>query len=149
MDFIHNIASSRLVEISIDFDDILTHIYAESAWHTMSHPELMTLTADNAKLLEQRIGEGVTDLKTRFAGFLAFVNVNPNTDNENIFLAFKLSQKYPPTLPDALHNAIVSLLASYALMRSYEVGDGDKGLYGTAWRKYRAQAALLLARATM
>lgn len=154
MDFIHNIAHSRLVELTIDFNEVLASFFTESDWYTLGLTELTPLTPRDSRLLEQRIAEGVDDLHTRLAAYLAFVNVNPNSDDANIYLAFELPSRFPSWLPAALRAAIVGTLASYVLMRSYEpagsiAAEAGGGLYGTAWRRYRARTMLLLARAEL
>ncbi len=152
MDFIHNIACGRLVELTIDFDEVLASLYTESDWYTLGRPELAPLTARDNHLLEQRIAEGVRQLHTRFAGYIAFVNINPNSDAENIFIAFELPSRYPSWLPAALREAVIGALSAYVLMRAYEpagsvAAEAGGGLYTTAWRRYRARITLLLARA--
>ncbi|MBQ9466815.1 MAG: hypothetical protein IJU62_07550 [Muribaculaceae bacterium] len=154
MDFIHNTACGRLVELTIDFDEVLASLYTESDWYTLGRPELSPLTARDSRLLEQRIAEGVADLHTRFAAYLAFVNINPNTDDSNIFLAFELPSRIPKWLPAALRGAVVATLSAYVLMRAYEpagsiAANAGGGLYATAWRRNRARIALLLARAEL
>ena len=62
MDFIHNISKSRLIEVSINIDDVLDRIYSQSALHVSYHPECILLTSDNGRLLEQSI----TDSETSF-----------------------------------------------------------------------------------
>lgn len=131
--------------ITIDLDNILDRIYAESAWHAAYQPEVKLLTPDNARMLEMRIEDGLADLHSRISGYVSSWNYNPYIDNGNITIGLAL----PATMEaqaDAVRGIVVDLLANYALMRFY----GDDGTYyGTAWRLNRVRLMLLMARATM
>ena len=131
------------VRINIDLDEILNRIYAESARRAVGETDAFVLTADQSRLLEQYISEGFNELCVRMGGYVSLSSFNPNSDDNNIILHLSLRHSEGPGLDSLLHKAITELLAHYALMRVY----GDEGTwYGTAWRKYRAQALLVLAR---
>lgn len=131
------------MKLTIDLDEILDRIYAESAWHAAYDRDIPTLTPDNARMLEMRVEDGLNELRTRLAGYLTQWNYNPHIDKQNITLTLKTKHEPTTSLVDAMHGAIVGLLSAYALMCFY----GENGTYyGTAWRLHRTKIMLLLAR---
>ena len=131
------------MKITIDLDNILNRIYAESAWHASYQPEVKLLTPDNARMLEMRIEDGLADLRTRISGYIDSWNFNPHLDRGNITITLAL----PATMDchtQPMSGTITDLLANYALLQFY----GSEGThYDTAWRLNRARILLLLARA--
>ncbi|MBR4217558.1 MAG: hypothetical protein IKR71_00745 [Bacteroidales bacterium] len=135
-----------ITRIYIDLDEILNRIYAESARRALCAPDVPLLSADQSRLLEQYIESGFREVQVRIGGYVALASFNPNSDDNNIILHLQLRHNSGEPLSQLLHYALVELLAHYALMRFY----GDEGTwYGTAWRKYRAQVLLMLARDQM
>ena len=131
------------VRIIIDLDEVLNRIFSESARRAVGEPDAFVLTTDQSRLLEQYIAAGFNELCVRMGSYVALSSFNPNCDDGNIVLHISLRYIDGRGIDTLLHMAIVELLAHYALMRVY----GDEGTwYGTAWRKYRAQALLVLAR---
>ena len=130
-------------KITIDLDEVLNRIYAESARHAIAEPDVLVLTSDQSRLLEQYIETAFRELHVRMGGYVVLASFNPNADSGNIVLHLALAHCQGDMVANLLHHAIVELLAYYALMRVY--GD-ENTYYGTAWRKYRAQAMLVLAR---
>lgn len=135
--------TKKNINIVIDLDEVLQRIYAESARRALAAPEVYVLTDNNENLLEQYIHSAMHDVKTRMAGYITLFSYNPNSTERNIVLQLKLEHPAGSSLDTAMHDALVELLANYALLRFY--GERDT-YYGTAWRKYRAQLMLVLAR---
>lgn len=130
------------MKITIDLDTILERIYAESAWHAMYQPEVKLLTPDNARMLEMRIEDGLTDLRARIRGYVENWNYNPHLDKGNITITLTL----PSTMDsqcDTVAGIIVDLMANYALLQFY----GNNGThYETAWKVNRARLTIMLAK---
>lgn len=133
-------------QITINLDDILNRIYAESAWHTAYRKGAYTLTPDNAAMLEMRIADGLSDLRSRMAGYVKFWNYNPNIPDGNITIELKFEKPVPDGTGDTLKGAITELLAFYALMCFY--GEKDTN-YGTGWRLHRTKVKLVLSLDTL
>ncbi len=148
MDFIHNISKSRLIEVSINIDDVLDRIYSQSALHVSYHPECILLTSDNGRLLEQSITDAVNALVSSLSGYVAFVNINPNAESEGIFIALKLPRGcvVPEGVGYAMRCAVVEAICNHVLAGIYERATGN-GLYRTGWRAGVALARVLMARA--
>lgn len=131
------------MKITIDLDTVLDRIYAESAWHAMYQPEVKLLTPDNARMLEMRIEDGLSDLRARIEGYVEGWNYNPHLAKGNITILLSL----PSTMDchaDAVKGIIVDVLAYFALMMFY----GDEcSRFNIAWRMNRARILLLLAKA--
>lgn len=131
------------MRITIDLDEILDRIYAESAWHAAYDEKIKVLTPDNARMLEMRIEDGLNDLRTRLAAYLNEWNYNPHIDKGNITIGITFKHDQPQEVEQSLHGAVVEMLAAYALMCFY----GEDGTYyGTAWRLYRTKIMLIMAR---
>ena len=135
--------TKKNINITADLDDVLDRVFAESARHAIAAPEVYRLTADNSRLLIQYVESALHDLRTRMGGYVTLWSFNPNSETRNVVIQLKLAHPASAGLDDIMRDALVELLAYYALMRFY----GDDGTYyGTAWRKYRAQLMLVLAR---
>jgi hypothetical protein len=52
------------MEISVDLDDVLQHIYAQSAWHCAHNKQLYRLTSDNSTMLSLKVKEAFRALFT-------------------------------------------------------------------------------------
>lgn len=131
------------INITINLEDIFQSVYIESARHAMAAPQTYILTEDNAALLTKYVEDGMTDVRTRMAGYVTLCSFNPNVDERNIVLQLKLEHDSSPNLDNAMADVLKQLLANYVLLRFY--GEQDT-YYGVAWRKYRAQLMLVLAR---
>ena len=135
--------TKKNININADLDDVLDRVFAESARRAIAAPEVYRLTADNSRLLTQYVESALHDLRTRMGGYVTLWSFNPNSETRNVVIQLKLVHPASAGLDDIMRDALVELLANYALMRFY----GDEGTYyGTAWRKYRAQLMLVLAR---
>jgi hypothetical protein len=135
--------TKKNINIAVDLNDVMQRIFAESARRALATPEVYVLTPDNSRLLAQYVESGLNDVKIRMAGYVTLCSFNPNIDERNIVLQLTLQHSASPQLDTVMHDALVELLANYALLRFY--GEHDT-YYGTAWRKYRAQLLLVLAR---
>ncbi|MBO4870728.1 MAG: hypothetical protein J5565_01940 [Muribaculaceae bacterium] len=135
--------TKKNININADLDDVLDRVFAESARRAIAAPEVYRLTADNSRLLTQYVESALHDLRTRMGGYVTLWSFNPNSETRNVVIQLKLVHPASAGLDDIMRDALVELLAYYALMRFY--GD-DSTYYGTAWRKYRAQLMLVLAR---
>lgn len=135
--------TKKNINLAVDVAEALDRVYAESARRALAAPEVYRLTADNYRLLTQYMESGLRDLRTRMGGYVTLCSFNPHAESRNVVLQLTLQHAAPPQLDELMHGALVELLAYYALMRFY--GDRDT-YYGTAWRKYRAQLLLVLAR---
>ena len=135
--------TKKNINIAVDLDEVLQHIYVESARRGLAAPEVYVLTPDNERLLAQYIKSGLHDLTARMAGYVHLCSFNPNADERNIVVQLTLEHAASAAIDRPMHDAMVELLANYALLRFY--GERDT-YYGTAWRKYRAQLLLVLAR---
>ena len=130
-------------KIIIDLTEILNRVYAESARHALCQPDALVLTPDQNRLLTGYLEAGFQELCVRMGGYVALHSFNPHAESANVQLHLSLRWCCGERVATLLQHAIVELLANYALMRVY----GDDGTcYGTAWRKHRAQALLVLAR---
>ena len=118
-------------------------MYAESARRAIAAPDVYVLTDDNSRLLTQYMESALRDVHTRMGGYVHLCSFNPHASERNVVLQLTLQHAVPPSVDAAMRDALVELLAYYALMRFY--GDSNT-YYGTAWRKYRAQLLLVLAR---
>ncbi len=130
-------------KITIDLNEILNRIYAESARRAIGEPDALVLTPDQNRLLAGYLEAGFDELCVRMGGYVALHSFNPHAESGNVQLHLSLRWCRGERVEALLHHAIVELLAHYALMRVY--GDSDT-CYGAAWRKHRAQALLVLAR---
>ena len=131
------------MKITIDLTEILDHIYAESAWHAAYDEKIRLLTPDNERMLEMRIEDGLYDLRPRLAGYITQWNYNPHLESGNISMTLQFRKEQPGAVEQAMHDAIVELLAAYALKCFY----GEEGTYyGTAWRLYRTKVMLIMSR---
>ena len=72
------------VTITIDFDEILDMVYAQSAWHAAYDKTVRVLTPDNRNMLLLKLKEGYADLRQRVLGYLIFDNYNPNIQTQNL-----------------------------------------------------------------
>lgn len=129
------------ITIQINLDEVLDRIYAESAWRAAHRNDVYTLTPDNERMLSIKVGQGLSELLARLAGYVTAWNYNPNTLENNISVTLTVDDGTPEA--DTLHATVVEALAFYALLQFY--GEQDT-YYGTAWRKHRAHAVLLLCR---
>ena len=135
--------TKKNIYITVELDEALNLVYAESARRALAAPEVYRLTADNYRFLSQYMESAVRDLRTRMSGYVTLCSFNRHASERNVVLQLTLQHTVPPSVDVAMHDALVAVLAYYALMRFY--GDSDT-YYGTAWRKYRAQMLLVLAR---
>ena len=130
------------MKITIDFDSILDRVYSESAWHAAYAPGVALLTPDNARMLEMRIEDGFTHLRSRLSGYLDSWNFNRFLEKGNITIELVLAPAMD-SMEATLRDIIVQALASYALKSFY--GE-ETSCYGTSWRMYCARLMILLAR---
>lgn len=138
------------VTITIDFDDILNYVYAQSAWYNAHEPGARILTADNRNLLLTKLNEGYADLRQRVLGYLEFDNYNPNTGSANITMTFGFKHIPQNGFDIALHDTVVALLAHFVLMRFYGEIDSrgmkhGSSIYNLEWRRYKAKLLLAFA----
>lgn len=138
------------VTITIDFDDILNYVYAQSAWYNAHEPGARILTADNRNLLLTKLKEGYADLRLRVLGYLEADNYNPNIASANITMTFSFKHAQQVGFDTALHDTVVALLAHFILMRFYgEIDPRDvqhgSSIYHLEWRRYRAKLLLAFA----
>lgn len=136
--------------VTIDFDEILNYVYAQSAWYTAHEPNARVLTPDSGKMLLLKLKEGYADLRQRVLGYLESDNFNPNIDKGNITMTFTFKHRQQAGFDTALHDTIVALLAHFVLMRFYgEVDPRDKqhgsSIYNLEWRRYKAKLMLTFA----
>ena len=138
------------VTITIDFDEILDMVYAQSAWHAAYDKTVRVLTPDNRNMLLLKLKEGYADLRQRVLGYLTFDNYNPNIQTQNITMTFGFRHIPQLGFDDALHDTIVALLAHFVLMRFY--GEVDQrgmehgsSIYNIEWRRYKAKLMLAFA----
>ncbi len=136
--------------VTIDFDEILNYVYAQSAWYTANEPNARVLTPDSGKMLLLKLKEGYADLRQRVLGYLESDNFNPNIDKGNITMTFTFKHRQQAGFDTALHDTIVALLAHFVLMRFYgEVDPRGKqhgsSIYNLEWRRYKAKLMLTFA----
>lgn len=136
--------------VTIDFDEILNYVYAQSAWYTAHEPNARVLTPDSGKMLLLKLKEGYSDLRQRVLGYLESDNFNPNIDKGNITMTFTFKHRQQAGFDTALHDTIVALLAHFVLMRFYgEVDPRGKqhgsSIYNLEWRRYKAKLMLTFA----
>jgi hypothetical protein len=136
--------------VTIDFDEILNYVYAQSAWYTAHEPNARVLTPDSGKMLLLKLKEGYADLRQRVLGYLESDNFNPNIDKGNITMTFTFKHRQQAGFDTALHDTIVALLAHFVLMRFYgEVDPRGKqhgsSIYNLEWRRYKAKLMLTFA----
>ncbi|MBO7609085.1 MAG: hypothetical protein J6S96_02635 [Muribaculaceae bacterium] len=131
------------INITINFDDVFDRVFAESARRALAASGVYVLTEDNAPLLVKYIEDGLADVRTRMDGYVTLCSFNPNVDERNIVLQLALKHAATPSLDNVMADTLTQLLANYVLLRFY--GESDT-CYGIAWRKYRAQLLLVLAR---
>jgi hypothetical protein len=131
------------MEISVNLDDVLQHIYAQSAWHCAHNKQLYRLTSDNSTMLSLKVKEAFDNIYTQNMAYVSFANFNPNISAANIRFSFTFSHPYHEALPHDVEQIIEHALAAFALMRCY--GDLDD-YHATAWRKYSAQLRMVFAR---
>lgn len=135
--------TKKNINLAINLDDILQRIYTESARRALAFPDTILLTPDNDRLLAQYIEDGLNDANSRMSGYVTLCSYNPNATERNIVLQLTLRHAASIEIDKVMHDALLALLVNYALLRFY--GERDT-YYGTAWRKYRAQLLLVLAR---
>lgn len=138
------------ITITIDIDDILNYVYAQSAWYNAHKPGARVLTADNRNMLLIKLREGYADLRQRVMGYLYFDNYNPNTTSANITMTFTFKHEQGPLFETALRDTIVALLAQFMLMRFYgeldpHTNDHSPSIYHLEWRRYKAKLLLAFA----
>lgn len=136
--------------VTIDFNEILNYVYAQSAWYTAHEPNARVLTPDSGKMLLLKLKEGYADLRQRVLGYLESDNFNPNIDKGNITMTFTFKHQQQAGFDTALHDTIVALLAHFVLMRFYgEVDPRGKqhgsSIYNLEWRRYKAKLMLTFA----
>lgn len=136
--------------VTIDFDEILNYVYAQSAWYTAHEPNARVLTPDSGKMLLLKLKEGYADLRQRVLGYLESDNFNPNIDKGNITMTYTFKHRQQAGFDTALHDTIVALLAHFVLMRFYgEVDPRGKqhgsSIYNLEWRRYKAKLMLTFA----
>ena len=138
-----NTPKTYTLKITIDKSEILNEIYAASAWHCVAHPEARCLTPDFERLVMKAVGEGFTDFRSRFLGYLSFSNFNPNIAQQNVQLHLLFFHPTTDELAEEVKEAVVQTLANYALRAFY----GEQNdVYDSAWRLHRAQLMLIFGR---
>lgn len=140
----------HFVTITIDFDEILNYVYAQSAWHCAYNEHERILTNDNRNMLLIKLKEGYADLRDRVLGYLDFDNYNPNVDSRNIIMKFAFKHEQPLGFDSALHDTVVALLAHFILMRFYGEVDPKGAKYGSSifnleWRRYKSKLMIVFA----
>ncbi|MDO4511793.1 MAG: hypothetical protein Q4B68_08260 [Bacteroidales bacterium] len=123
------------LHLTIDKEQILNIIYAESAWYCILHPEAKPLSPDVERLCMMRVKEGFEELKQHFMAYIYFSNFNPNLPKGNITLELRFFNPIPDMLEEMVHEDVAQMLAWWALKRFY--GD-DASYYHTAWLKHRS-----------
>lgn len=136
-------AGRHLLDVSINFDQIFNRIYAESGWYGAHNPNVQVLTPDQRGMFTLKIKAAYNDLFSLIAGYIVAWNFNPNIEDHNITFTFGLKNTFDDALPTNLEQIIIDVLANYVLMSAY--GDAES-LYGTAWRKSKAQLIVAFAR---
>lgn len=141
MRFILEHQPRHALTVSVSIDAVLERIAAHSAWHAAHNPNVVELNADHRRLLTLSIEQGFADLRTRFAGYIAAWNWNPNSEDEAIAVLFKLEKRASATMVDVVADVMVEILAAHALMQFY---GREASYFDASYRKHRAQLALLL-----
>lgn len=138
------------VTIYIDFDEILNHVYSQSAWHGAHNENVRILTPDNRNMLLLKLKEGYSDLRQRALGYLEFDNYNPNIDSRNIIMRFAFKKEPKLGFDTALHDTVVAILVQFVLMRFY--GEIDprgmshgSSIFNLEWRRYMAKLMISFA----
>jgi hypothetical protein len=131
------------LEVSIDLDDVINSICAQSAWHCVHNPKLYRITPDNRRLITLKVKEAYDLLTAKAMGYISFANFNPNIEHANIRLTFSFRHPFDEALPTQLKQILENAFAAYALMRCYS---GIDDYHATAWRKYSAQLMLAFLR---
>ena len=131
------------MEISVNLDDVLDSIYAQSAWHCAHNKQIYRLTPDNSTLLSLKVKEAYDNIYTQNMAYVSFANFNPNLNAANVRFNFIFRHPYHEAMPQDVKQIIENALVAFALMRCY--GDLDD-YYETAWRKYSAQLRMVFAR---
>ena len=127
--------------VTVDIDEVLNLIVAESEWRASHAPFVFRLTTDHSRLLKQRVAVAFADLRIHLAGYLLASNCNPELPGESIVLVLGLEHEPRQGFGDAMHDAVVRALAFHVLRSFY----GEEGTYyGTACRQARARILLLL-----
>ena len=130
------------ITITADLGTVLDRICAESAWRKALYPDERLLTRDNSRMLSLLVGEGFGEWTRRMGAYVKAKNFNPNLDTGGILLTFSL-RSLPEGFAESMQDALTAALAFYVLKTVY----GEETTYfGTAWRKFRTQAVLLLAK---
>lgn len=139
------------VKLTIDLDEILNNVLAESAWRGAYDESVRVLTRDQSALIERKIRAGFDDLCLRTAGYLVLSSFNSAAESDHIRLWYQLRHAPEAGMDELMHSIVVQMLGYYALWSFYGVHDGDllrhnESVYHLAWRKWRTQLLLLLAR---
>lgn len=131
------------LDVSINLNDVINSICAQSAWHCAHNEKLYRLSPDNSRLLTLKVKEAYDELTAKAMAYITFANFNPNLEQGNIRLTFCFRHPYADELPTQLKQILENAFAAYALMRCY--GEHDD-YHATAWRKYSAQLMLAFVR---
>lgn len=131
------------MEISVNLDDVLESIYAQSAWHCAHNEQLYRLTSDNRTMLSLKVKEAYDNIYTQNMAYVSFANFNRNLSAANVRFNFTFSHPYHEAMPQDVKQIIENALAAFALMRCYDKVDD---YFATAWRKYSAQLRMVFAR---
>ena len=133
---------SFCLKLTLDSEDALKRVWAESAWRVAVDTDEHLLTPDNERLVSQMMKEGFDEICSRLSGYIELASFNNNATTGNIILWLRFRHYWREAVSAAIAADIVEALAQYALMRFY----GDVGYYGVAWRRALAHVLLILAR---
>ena len=130
------------MNISIDLDNVLERIYAESAWHAAYNPGVAALTPDNRATLNRRIDDALADLRQRIDGYVTQWEFNHHLDEGNITIALRL-KPHMDVHAAAIKDSITDVLAQFALKSHYT---GTNNHFDLAWQVARARITVFLAK---
>ncbi|MBR5102367.1 MAG: hypothetical protein IK092_04525 [Muribaculaceae bacterium] len=130
------------MKLTLNGEDAMNRVWAESAWKVAAEPELPLLTPDNERLVSLYMKEGFDEICSRLSGYTQLTSYNRNTNTANIIMWLNFRHYCPDSIAQAIALDIVEALAQYALMRFY----GDVSYYSAAYRRAVAHILLCLAR---
>ena len=138
----------HIYTLTVDYDDVVDSILAESARHATYNPGAYILTRDNSAMIEKFIRHAFGEFCSHAAAYIVKNELNSDQPDTGVEVMLALNQPLIETCIQLLESALQRVLANWTLSAIYgeRDADGSESLYHLSWRHARAQFMILLAR---
>ena len=134
--------------LTLDYDNVVDTILAESARRATYIPGTYILTRDNSAMIDKHLLHAFGEFCLHAAAYVTQSEYNPSEPSGGITVTLAVRQTLSATALNLLTSALSRVLSHWALSAIYgeRDADGSESLYHLSWRHARAQFMIVLAR---